>query len=81
MLTYADVCTHTHTAGELEGMASERLDTFRRKFKNFQLGDLGQSSERRLQAMRVCAEKEKSQAEIYLSQNRKWYGQLMRIAP
>ena len=35
---------------------SERLDTFRRKFKNFELGDLGSSAERRLHAMRLrCA--------------------------
>ena len=45
-----------HVRTELGVKSSERLDTFRRKFKNFQLGDLGTSAERRLQAMRLSAE-------------------------
>ena len=40
-------------ASELGVMTSERLDTFRRKFKNFEIGELGSSAERRLQAMRI----------------------------
>jgi hypothetical protein len=40
-------------ASELGVKASERLDTFRRKFKNFEIGELGSSAERRLQAMRI----------------------------
>ena len=66
-----------HVTSELGVKTSERLDTFRRKFKNFEIGELGSSAERRLQAMRVSADQEKLQNAIYLYQNRKWYFQLM----
>jgi hypothetical protein len=65
-----------HMRADLEVKKSERLDTFRRKFKNFELGDSGSSAERTLHAMRLNAEQEKRQNEIYLYQNRQWYFQL-----
>ena len=46
----------THLKTELGVMQSERLDTFRRKFNNFDVSDLGSSSERRLAAMRLSAQ-------------------------
>ena len=46
----------THLKTELGVMQSERLDTFRRKFTNFDVRDLGSSSERRLAAMRLSAQ-------------------------
>ena len=46
----------THLKTELGVMQSERLDTFRRKFNNFDVSDLGSSSERRLASMRLSAQ-------------------------
>ncbi|KAJ1474849.1 hypothetical protein T484DRAFT_1969679 [Baffinella frigidus] len=62
---------------DLSANSTERMDTFRRKFKNFQLGEAGSTAEAQLQAMRVSAEQEKLRNEIYLYQNRKWYSLLM----
>ena len=62
---------------ELGGKQSERLETFRRKFVNFELGELGSSAEHCLKDMRLQAEKEKLMSAIGLYNNRKWYMQLL----
>jgi hypothetical protein len=62
---------------ELSAKTTARLDTFRRKFKNFELGETGQTAAMQLESMRLKAEEEKLRNEIYLYQNRKWYMELM----
>lgn len=62
---------------ELSSKTTARLDTFRRKFKNFELGEMGSNASSQLDSMRLRAEQEKLRNEIYLYQNRKWYLALM----
>mmetsp|Transcript_26067 Transcript_26067/g.59021 ORF Transcript_26067/g.59021 Transcript_26067/m.59021 type:complete len:472 (-) Transcript_26067:552-1967(-) len=75
---FEDVDTLTERMrSELSSKNTERLDTFRRKYKNFEIGEIGSSSERQLKQMRESADQEKLQSAIYLHQNRKWFSQLL----